>query len=210
MGEGNELIICGERAALARLIELLEAPRDGWRRNRDAEESLRARAGGSADYCFSCSAQPGRPAAEVWFRPRYGCGYYIAPPRSPGTGPLPEPERGRILDAFRDYLAPAARAAGVEVREVFRSPPEQVLSREGLEKFRAFGSSVDRASPDPEYAPLWREFILQVYRDSTVFEPGVLERWLRDEGWPEPSSAKLIRQFRWGLALLWASEEEPS
>jgi len=68
----TELTIHGERTNLEKWLSRVEALlRNGWKRNRQAEERLgRHGVRGPWDYCFTCSATTDRPAAGIWVHAR--------------------------------------------------------------------------------------------------------------------------------------------
>src|SRR5436305_6491752 len=95
----NELTIRGERSALERLLARVEALlRDGWKRDREAEERLgRLGALGPWAYCFSCTAKADRPADGFWVHARGPNELYVANVVPLEKRELSEEESNRLL-----------------------------------------------------------------------------------------------------------------
>src|SRR5258708_39671816 len=107
----SALTIRGEPARFERLLTRVEAQlRDGWKRNRQAEERLgRHGVRGPWDYCFSCTATADRPAAGLWVHARGPNELSVSTVISLEQQKLTQEESNRLLVEFdREFLRPTA------------------------------------------------------------------------------------------------------
>jgi hypothetical protein len=208
----NELNIRGNRTDLERLLARVEALlRDGWKRDREAEERLGRRGAlGPWDYCFSCTARADRPAAGFWVHARGPDEWYVANVVPLEKEHLREEESNRLLAEFeRDFLGPAAAEVGVETELVRqRLTVEHDLSPEAVRLLRAFSASANRNGLQPTDRRRWNAFLVRVHRDESLLDPAVLDEWLRQEGWPEETRGRLVGEYEAARSLLSAYDEE--
>jgi hypothetical protein len=208
----TELTLRGERTRLERLLSGVESLlRDGWKRDREAEER-RGRRGALKpwDRCFSCTAKPGRPAAGFWVHARGPDEWYISDviPLEPRR--LSAEESHKVLAEFeREFLELAAAEVGVETEVVMhRLTLEHDLSAEAVRRLRAFSTSASRTGLQPNDRHRWNAFLVRVHQDESVFDPALLEEWLQQEGWPEDVRCQLVSEYEAARSLLLAYDEE--
>ncbi len=208
----SELTIRGERTHLQRLLPRVEALlRDGWKRDREAEER-RGRRGALRpwDYCFSCTAKADRPVAGFWVHAHRPNEWYVSNVVLLEKQELSEEESNRLLAEFhREFLAPAAAEVGVETEVVeHRRTLEDDLSPEAVRLLRAFSSSANRTSLHPNDRRRWNAFLVRVHQDELLFDPALLDEWLQQEGWPEEMRCRLVGEYEAARSLLLAYDEE--
>ena len=208
----NELTIRGERTHLERLLARVEALlRDGWKRDREAEERL-GRRGPPRPWarCFSCTARGDRPAAGLWVHARGPNELYVANVVPLEKQELSEEEYNRLLAGFeREFLAPAAAEVGAETEVVqHRLTLEDDLSPEAVRLLRAFSSSANHTSLHPNDRRRWNAFLVRVHQDEALFDPALLDEWLQQEGWPEDTRCQLVGEYEAARSLLSAYDEE--
>jgi hypothetical protein len=208
----NEVTIRGERTHLERLLARLEALlRDGWRRNREAEER-RGRRGALVpwNYCFSCTAKGDRPAAGLWIHARRPNELYVSNVVPLEKQELSEEESNRLLTEFeREFLGPAAAQVGVDTEVVqHRLTLEDDLSPEAVRLMRAFSTSANRECLHSNDRRRWNAFLVRVHHDESLFDPALLDEWLRQEGWPEDTRRQLVGDYEAARSLLSAYDEE--
>ena len=208
----NELTIRGERTHLEGLLARVEALlRDGWKRDREAEERLGRRGAPRPwAYCFSCTARGDRPAAGLWVHARGPNELYVANVVPLEKRELGEEESNRLLAEFeREFLRPAAAEVGVETEVVHRRPTlEHDLSPEAVRLLRAFSASANRTSLHPNDRRRWNAFLVRVHQDESLFDPALLDEWLQQEGWPENTRCQLLAEYDAARSLLLTYDEE--
>jgi hypothetical protein len=208
----SELTIRGASADLERLLAGVEARlRDGWKRNRQAEERLgRHGVRGPWDYCFSCTATPERPAAGLWVHARSPSELYASTVVPLEKQKLTEEESARLLVEFeREFLGPAAAEVGVKTEVVrHRLTLEHDLSPEAARRLRDFSSAANRAAPDAADRGRWNAFLVRVHRDESRFDPTLLDEWLGEAGWPEDTRSQLVGEYEKARSLLSAYDAE--
>jgi hypothetical protein len=208
----NELTIRGEPARLELLLARVEALlRDGWKRNREAEERL-ARRGALRpwEYCFTCTAQAGRPAAAFWVHARYPDEWYVSHVLSSERRKLTAEESHNLLAEFeREFLRPAAAELGVETKVVqHRLTLEHDLSAEAARRLRAFSTSASRTGLQRDDRHRWNAFLIRVHQDEALFDPVLLDEWLQQDGWPEDTRCQLVSEHEAARSLLLDYDEE--
>jgi hypothetical protein len=208
----NELTIRGERTRLERVLARVEALlRDGWKRDREAEER-RGRRGalGPWSYCFSCMAKAGRPAAGFWVHARSPEEWSIS-----HMVPLEKPElsaeesNGLLAEFEREFLAPAAAEVGVSTEVIpHRLTLEDDLSPEAVRLLRAFSTSANRRGLRSDDRRRWNAFLIRVHQDQSLFDPAWLDEWLQQQEWPEDTRSQLVSEYQVARSLLSAYDEE--
>jgi hypothetical protein len=208
----NELRIRGEPPQLERLLARVEALlHDGWKRDRQAEErGSRHGTRGPWDYCFSCTAKAGRPAAGFWVHAGGSNELYVAHVLPLEKQRLSEDESYRVLAEFeQEFLGPAAAEVGAETSLVQnRHTLEHELSREAARLLRAFSESANRKGLDPNDRQRWNAFLVRVHQDDALFDTALLDEWLREEDWPEDTRRQLLGEYEAARSLLLAYDEE--
>jgi len=208
----TELIMRGERANLERLLARVEALlRDGWTRNREAEERARRHGDWQPwEYCFSCTAKADRPAAVFWVHSHHANEWYIPRPFSLENRGLREEEDKRLLaELEREFLAPAAAEVGVETEIVeHRRTVENDLTAEAVWLLRAFSESANRDRLLPNDRRRWHAFLIQVHKEEAFFSPASLDEWLQQEGFPADARGQLMNEYETARLLLEAYDEE--
>jgi hypothetical protein len=208
----NELTIRGERTTLecvlARVEDLL---RDGWKRDREAEQRVgRPGAPRPWAYCFCCTTRADRPAAGLWVHARGPNELSVANVVPLEKRKLSEEEHNGLLVEFeREFLGPAAAEVGAETEVVQHRPSvEDDLSSEAVRLLRAFSSSVNRTSLQPNDRRRWNAFLVRVHQDESLFDPALLDEWLQQERWPEDTRGQLLAEYEAARSLLSAYDEE--
>jgi hypothetical protein len=208
----TELTIRGERANLERLLARVEAlVRNGWKRNRQAEERLGQHGVRSPwDYCFSCTATADRPAAALWVHARGPNELSVSHVIPLEKQKLTEEESKRLLVEFeREVIGPAAAEVGVETEVVqHRLTLENDLSPEAVRLLQAFSASANRTNLHPNDRRRWNAFLVRVHQDESLFDLALLDEWLQQEGWPEHTRRQLVEEYETGRSLLLAYDEE--
>ncbi len=208
----TELTIRGEQSNLERLLARVEAIlRDGWKRNRAAEERLGQHGlRGRWDYSFSCTATAGRPAAALWVHARSQNELFVSTVISLEKQKLTEEESNGLLVEFkREFLDPAAAEVGVETEVVQHLRTlEHDLSPEAVRLLQAFSASANRASLHPNDRRRWNAFLVRVHRDESLFDRAMLDEWLQQDGWPEDTRCQLLGEYEAARSLLLAYDEE--
>jgi hypothetical protein len=208
----TELIIRGERAQLERLLARVEELlRNGWKRNREAEERLDEHGiRGPWDRCFSCTATANRPAAAFWAHARTTNELYVANVIPLEKQRLTEEEGNRLLvEIEREIFGPAAAALGVKTEVIQRRLTlEDDLSPEAVRLLRAFSASANRQSLRPNDRSRWNAFPVRMHRDESLVSAGALDEWLKEEGWPDETRRQLVNEYEAARSLLIAYDEE--
>ncbi len=205
MRKVNELIIRGEPAEVAKLVERIEAtPDNGWKRDRSIEERLwhpsNAR---PSTYCFRTPDGPDQPPSRLllWkMHDRLEVSSILPVERVH----LTEEQYNRILDQFQEgFLKPVVDGLDVEARiDPFRVKLEKILSWKALEKLRLFSESADNQTIRPLDRLRWNRFVTQVHIDGSALDREELDWWLDDSGWPEEQRHQLIEWYEEGLSML--------
>jgi hypothetical protein len=208
----NELTIRGDRACLERLPGRVEALlRDGWKRDREAEERL-GRWGVLRPWssCFSCTAVGDRPAAGLWLHASSPGELTVSNVVPLQRQELSPEETNRLLEEFRrEFLGPAAAELGVDVTVAeHRRTLEHELSGEARRLLRAFSAAANRTGLHPNDRRRWNAFLVRVHQDDTLFDPALLDEWLRQEGWPGEARTQLVGEYEAARSLLSAYDEE--
>jgi hypothetical protein len=120
-----------------------------------------------------------------------------------------EESHGLLAEFERDFLGPAAAEVGVETEVVpHRLTLEHDLSPEAVRRLRAFSASANRNCLHPTDRRRWNAFLVRVHRDESLFDPGLLDEWLQQEGWPEDARSQLVGEYEAAQSLLSAYDEE--
>jgi hypothetical protein len=212
MKSTTELTIRGERADLERLLARVGTLlRDGWKRDRRAEERLgRHGVRGPWDYCFTCTALADRPPAGLWVHARSPNELYVSTVVPLEKQKLSQEESNRLLAEFeREFLGPAAAEVGAKTEIVqHRRTLEHDLSSEAVRLLRAFSASANRASLHPKDRPRWNAFLVRVHRDESLIDLALLDEWFQQAGWPEATRCHLVGEYEAARSLLSAYDEE--
>ena len=208
----TELTIRRERPHLERLLARVETLfRDGWKRDRQAEERYDLHGGrGPWDYCFSCTATADRPAAGFWVHARGPNELFVSTVVSGEERKLTPEESSRLLAEFeREFLRPSAAEVGVETEVVqHQFTLEHELSAEAARLLRAFSASARRASLEPNDRRRWNAFLVRAHQDESLFDVALLDEWLQQEGWPENTRCQLVQEYETARSLLTVYDEE--
>jgi hypothetical protein len=205
MRKVNELIIRGEPAEMAKLVERIEAaPENGWKRDRAIEERLwRPANARPSTYCFTTPSGLDQPPAHllVWnMRDRLEVSSILPVERVL----LTEDQYNGILDQFKEgFLEPVVAGLDVEARiDPFRVKLEEIVSREAFEKLEAFSESADKRTIGPPDRHRWSRFVTQVHIDGSALDSEELDWWLGESGWPEEPRHRLLEWYEEGLSML--------
>jgi len=212
MRSTKELAVRGEPSDLERWLTQVEAHlRDGWKRDRQAEERLGQRGVlGPWDVCFSCSAKADRPAAGLWVHPRGPNELSVSNVIPRDRSHLSEEENSRLLEEFEhEFLRPAASEVGVAAEVIEHRPTlEDELSSEAVRLLRAFSASANRAGLHPNDRRHWNAFLVRAHQDESYFAAALLDEWLQREGWPEDTRSQLVGEYEAAKSLLAVYDEE--
>jgi hypothetical protein len=183
---------------------------DGWKRNRQAEERFgRHGTRGPWDYCFSCTAKPGRPAAGLWIHARGPNELHVSTVVPLDQPRLTDEEVDHLLQEFdREFLGPAAVAVGVttEIVRHHRSVEDNV-SAAAVRLLRAFSQTANRAELGPADRQRWNQFLICIHQEESAFDPALLDEWLQREGWPADARTRLLVEHESAGSLLAAYDE---
>jgi hypothetical protein len=211
MRKVNELIIRGEPAEVAKLVERIEAaPENGWKRDRAIEERLwRPTNAKPSTYCFTTPDDLDQPLSHLLvrkMRDRLELSSILPVERVL----LTEEQHNSILDQFKEgFLKPVVAGLNVEARiDPFRVKMEKILSWKALDKLQLFSDSADKQTIRPLDRLRWNRFVTQVHIDSSALDSEELDWWLEDSGWPEEPRRRLAEWYEEGLSMLKEYDEE--
>jgi hypothetical protein len=207
----NELIIRGEPAEVARLVERIEAaPENGWRRDRSIEQRLwRPSNAKPSTYCFTTPAVPDQPAAYV-FLEKKSDRLDVSSIMPIERKPLTEDQYNAILDRFEEgFLKPVSLGVKVEAKiDPFRVKMEKIVSRDAFEKLNEFSESAEEFGIGRRDRNRWSRFVTRVHIDNSALDSDELDWWLESRGWPEAQRLRLIEWYEEGLSMLKEYDEE--
>lgn len=164
-------------------------------------------------FCFACSGQEGRPAAQVWLG--LGNGLLLNTNVVPQDNPaLSIAEYNRVLsELVRDYIEPAARQVG-SVRVEF-SPaelePEDVFPLEAALALRNFVGRADLlvGANAPGDRGRWETFIIAAHRQDGPTNSAFLGQWLESAGWPASVAQDFAARYEEARSLLRKYDQQP-
>ncbi len=215
IGEGrslNELRIRGSETQLQQFMNNLGSePRAEWKRDSAAEGRLgRMGLKGKTAFCLACQASDTRPAAAVWLHGKGPNELYVANIVPLEKAVLTEEEYNSILSEFNStVVAPAAANAAVAAELVqHRTTLEQDLSPEGIRRLKAFSTAANKQALHPNDYQRWYAFVIQTHLEGAQLDPGVLERWLTEQGFLERECREIACEYESMRAMLLAYDEE--
>jgi hypothetical protein len=205
----RDLIIQGDTESLDRAMSFVEGLLTaGWTRDREIEERLqRLGPGRAVEYCFTCSAEGRRPAANL-FLTRQDSGSIHVPnivPRSRHR--LDYGEYNAILEEFyQRFVRPAADRTGV-VAELTGNQVDldHWLSPAVAEKLVQFSRTANRGtgSSHPNDRERWNDFVLAAHQEDSTLDASTLRRWLMEvEDWAPEVADQLVIEYEYGRELL--------
>lgn len=205
----KELTLRGELKDLSDFLKRVEnSLGNGWKRDRQVEER-RGWRDPWGPYCFSCTAKADRPAAGLWVYPRSYSEFYVSDVIPLEKHYLEEEEKNNLLEDFaRELLLQAP--GNVEIKtEMVQQPPllEKHLSGEALQLLREFSASANRNSLPRNDRKRWNAFLVQAHQEEALYEPGLLDEWLQQEGWPEGMRQQLLREYELAYSLFSTYDE---
>jgi hypothetical protein len=212
MRKVNELIIRGEPAEVAKLVERIEAaPDNGWKRNREIEQRLWRPANASpSTYCFTTPEDLGQPPARLMLDKRASSGLYVSSIQPIDGKILSEDQYNAILDRFEEgFLKPVMGNIDVDARiHPFRVKLEKIVSRDAFERLKEFSESANKITLNRDDRKRWSRFVTQVHRNNSALDSEELNWWLEKSGWPEPQRHQLVEWYEEGLSMLKEYDEE--
>jgi hypothetical protein len=127
-----------------------------------------------------------------------------------GEQQLTDEEQQHVLGEFeRDFLRPAAAEVGVVTELVgHRRSVEDDLSPEAVRRLRPFSASANRTCLHANDRRRWNAFVVRAHQEEALFDPALLDEWLRQEGWPEDARRRLVGEYEAARSLLLAYDEE--
>jgi hypothetical protein len=205
----RDLTIHGDAERLARMMDLVERSlTGGWSRDRGIEEHLQGLGPRKAvEYCFACTKEGQRPAANVFFTEK-----------EPGTLHVPNivprvqhrlayGQYNALLEEFyQQFVRPAADQTGA-VAELTgnQADLDRWLSRPVAEKLVGFSRSANRGTgaSHPSDRERWNDFVLAAHRECSNLDASTLRRWLVEiEGWAPEVAEQLALEYEYGRELL--------
>lgn len=206
----RELSLHGEPEQLTAVVDAItRSLTDGWSRDVEAEEHLRAVSFGArrARYAFACAARGPRRAATVFLidgTDRTWRVTNIVPERQ---HELSHAEYNAILTEFYTRFV-AAAAAAAAVRAELTEPDadlDEWLSPEAAEKLRVFSATANKwtGSAHPADRKLWYDFIRAAHVEGADFGANTLARWLVEVGgWDAGVADRLAGEYTFARGLL--------
>jgi hypothetical protein len=205
----RELIICGEAKKLDETMTLAERSLTaGWSRDRQIEERLQRLGPRKAvDYCFTCTKEGQRPAANLFFTDKGPETLYVSNivPRSQHK--LAYGQYNALLEEFyQRFIRPAADQTGAKAELTGdQADLDRWLSRATAEKLRGFSRGANRGtgSSHPSDRERWNDFVLAAHREGSSLDASTLRRWLIEiEGWAPEVADQLAIEYEYGRELL--------
>jgi hypothetical protein len=205
----RDLTIHGDAEELTRTLDLVERSlTGGWSRDRVVEERLqRLGTRKAVDYCFACTKEGQRPAANVFFREKDPETLHV-PNIVPMTQHrLPYGQYNALLEEFyQQFVRPAANQTGA-VAELTgnQADLDRWLSPLAAEKLVGFSRSANRGtgSSHPSDRERWNDFVLAAHRECSGLDASTLRRWLVEiEGWAPEVAEQLAIEYEYGRELL--------
>ncbi len=209
----RDLFLRGDPERLLATMEEVERQlTDGWSREAETEENLRAMAlRGEPTYCFACEQKERRPAAVVFITQKEPSLFYVPNIIPKDRRELSLDEYNQILAEFTDrFVRPAADQSGVHVELTdTQADLSSWLSPAAAQKLRAFSAAADRntGASQPRDHDRWMDFILAAHRDGSRLDAHTLLRWLIEvENWPPDVAQRLAVEYEFGREVLAFSE----
>ncbi len=205
----RDLFIRGSTDQLAAVVDEIDRSlADGWSRDRETEERMRAKAvTARPPFCFACSEATGRPAATVFVAEKAPRTLYVSNVVPQGPGELSHGQYNAIIAEFHDrFVRPAAQRVGAEVElTATEAELERWLSHETAEKLRTFSACANKStgSAHPLDQQRWMDFILSAAREQSRLDAMTLRRWLIETGdWPPEVADELASEYHFGKDIL--------
>jgi len=205
----RDLTIHGDAERLAKTMDLVErCLTGGWSRDRAIEERLQRLGPRKAvDYCFACTKEEQRPAANVFFTEKDPGTLYV-----PNIVPkiqhrLAYGQYNALLEEFyQRFVRPAADQTGT-VAELTgnQADLDHWLSRPAADRLVEFSRGANRGtgSSHPSDRERWNDFVLAAHRERSSLDASTLRRWLVEiEGWAPEVAEQLAIEYEYGRELL--------
>jgi hypothetical protein len=181
---------------------------DGWSRDREIEERLQRLGPRKANnYCFTCTKEGQRPAANVFFTEK-DPGTLCVPNIVPSTQhKLSLGQYNALLEEFyRRFVRPAADQSGAAAELTGNQADlDRWLSPPAAEKLVGFSRGANRGtgSSHPSDRERWNDFVLAAHRERSKLDAPTLRRWLIEiEGWAPEVAEQLALEYEYGRELL--------
>jgi len=180
--------------------------REGWTRDREAEERLEREIKGKY-YYFSCKKDALIEAATIAFTRKNDKILYVANIIPRELGELSIDQYNIILSSFYEMiLRPVCEknSVNVELTSDTQSMADWISS-DACQKIKIFSSAANKStgSAHPCDEKRWFAFIVAIVENGDELDPSRLERWLiEDEGWQDRIASNLAIEYEQGVSLL--------
>lgn len=186
--------------------ELDSSLKDGWHRDRDAEENAILNQSDRCRY-YHCDSTNDRAAAMVALYRESESNWYVSNIVPSESGQLSYDQYNFVLNDFCDrFVKPIATNLGIKIT---LTKPEQTLedwiSKESARKLRVYSSSTNRSTiiGHPSDRDSWLAFVYSVHEKREQLGDDMLFRWLtEEERWPEPWASELVGLYSFALDVL--------
>jgi hypothetical protein len=205
----RDLTIDGDAERLARTMDLVERSlTGGWSRDRVIEERLQTIGSRKAvDYCFACTKEGQRPAANVFFTQKDTQTLYVPNIVPKVQHRLAYGQYNALLEEFfQQFVRPAADQTGAVAKlSGNQADLDRWLSRPAADKLVGFSRGANRGtgSSHPSDRERWNDFVLAAHRERSSLDASTLRRWLVEiEGWTPEVAEQLAFEYEYGRELL--------
>jgi hypothetical protein len=212
----DELILKGEPQQVEQLqMRIQSSTSGGWRRRFDLEERLKQMGvGREGTFCFSKQFEHIQNSEfVVWLKTRGASQLDVSNVVPSGrTKEFGYAEYNRVLTDFKENfiykLIEGLRIHAIQVPISLGRNLLETLSPEALKRLKAFSETANRSRLHPLDIKRWNSFVVQTHTDESVIDSDLLDAWLADEGWPDPTRKRLVQEYQSARSLLTAYEEE--
>lgn len=181
----------------------------GWKRDRNAENRLRAFQMATQDdvYCFTRENSQHRAATMLTLARKDAKTFYVSNIIPLNRNKLERAEYNAILEEFYEHVfRPYAERADVEHEFTGEEAAlERWMDARTVDKLKSFSASANRGTgaSHPADRARWNGFLLSAYQTRSTLAPSTLERWLVEvEHWPPEIAEQLTLEYESGLGLL--------
>jgi hypothetical protein len=202
----RKLELEGAKSALTKVIEIISDSLDnGWSRNIDKERWISAVAS-DKKYCFSCSKEEEREAAELWLAYPNDKTLTVTNIVPQETNRLSVDRYNLIIGEFYECFAkPVANTLGIaHTLTPATKPIEAWLSKEAATKLRKFSRFANKTtgSSQPNDRQRWIDFLVAAHSETKTISPDILTQWLIENQWYEDVAHDLSKEYALSHSLL--------
>ncbi len=200
----NLIIDVGDYGIVSYIEEVTKIIDDLWVRSYENEENSRYL--GEIAYCFRRKQDSSLPGAGLSIFHKEGNTWYVPNIVPIESGQLTFEQYNELLTEFYErYLLPASEIVGVNLDITSgKIEDEDIVGSHAAKLLSTFSECANKStgSSHPCDQKRWFDFIVEACSSEEHVDAGNLERLLKQQGWSDDASQRLIIQFEFARDII--------